>query len=536
MRAKTVIVTGATSGLGQELVKAFAKRGFHVIGIGLRDYQPQAQEFNAIDTYIQADFRDPESACNQIQERLQGEEVDQIDVLIHNAATGYYGDFSEQTTASIEAILNVNLVMPILLTNALLPCLQQSQILFLSSIVSGFSMPKCLVYAATKSALDSFAVNLKTELSSYAEVSLCPLGAMRTPMHQRVGFLVDAKRSDRFADPARVAEKIEQAVTRRQAFRPPLKDRLILSVGTALRVARLFAAMAPRIIPRENIKPGQRVAITGAAQGIGLALAKAFAQKQCALVLIDKNREGLQQAKSVLDEITRGEIILLNCDLSELPHVTELNNAWKKIPGGIDLVIHNAGINHAGIFGLQKGPPLLKTLKVNLFAPLLMTHHLIHHGLINEGGCVVFVSSLSHYVGYPGSCVYAATKDAVQSLAASLGRSPFGLKTATLFPGPTDTAQARDNAPLGGVEDRSENRMDPARVASEVVCALKHRRSLIIPGFANRVMAFFGVLFPGMMRRAVESLLFRKMIFEQLNVQIQNPRTEPKQPERKPSL
>jgi short-subunit dehydrogenase len=523
----TVIVTGATSGLGQELAKAFWKRGFHVIGIGLRDYQAQAPEFNAIDTYIQADFRDPETACNQIQERLKGEEVDRIDVLIHNAATGYYGDFSEQTTASIEAILNVNLVMPILLTNALLPCLQQSRILFVSSIVSVFPMPKCLVYAATKSALESFALNLKTELSSYAEVSLCQLGAMRTPMHQRVGFLVDAKRRDRFANPTRVAEKIEQSVTRRQAFRPPLQDRLILSAGTVLQIARLFAAMVPRIIPRERIKPGQRVVITGAAQGIGLALAKAFAQKQCALVLIDKDREGLQQAKTVLAEITRSEIILLNCDLSEAPNVMELNNAWRNIPGGIDLVIHNAGINHAGIFGLQKGPPLLQTLKVNLFAPLLMTHHLIHYGLINEGGSGVFVSSLSHYVGYPGSCVYAATKDGVQSLAASLGRSPFGLKTATLFPGPTDTDQARDNAPLGRVEDRSEKRMDPARVALEVVRALTHRQSIIIPGFANRVMAFFGVLFPGMMRRAVELLLFRKMILEQLNVRIQNPRKIP---------
>ena len=306
-------------------------------------------------------------------------------------------------------------------------------------------------------------------------------------------------------------------------------------LGKKIGMTRLFAAIAPRIMPREDIKPGQRVVITGAAQGIGLALAKAFAQKQCALVLIDKDREGLQQAMTVLAEITRSEIISLNCDLSEVAHVMELNKTCRKIPGGIDLVIHNAGINHSGIFGLQNGPPLLKTLKVNLFAPLLMTHHLVHHGLINEGGGVVFVSSLSHYVGYPGSCVYAATKDAVQSLAASLGRSPFALKTATLFPGPTDTDQARDNAPLGGVEVRSENRMDPARVASEVVRALRHRRSLIIPGFANRVMAIFGVLFPGMMRRAVESLLFRKMIFEQLNVQIQNPRSEPTQAERKPS-
>jgi cyclic-di-GMP-binding biofilm dispersal mediator protein len=271
----------------------------------------------------------------------------------------------------------------------------------------------------------------------------------------------------------------------------------------------------------------ETIMITGASSGLGQALAKAFAHKQCALVLIDKDREGLQRTKRVLAEITRAEILTFDCDLSAAHELHALNRELSRLSGGIDLFIHNAGVNHAGIYALQKDAPLLQTLHVNLFAPLLLTHALINHGLINRGGVVVFVSSLSHYVGYPGSSVYAATKDGVQSFAASLGRMPRGPHTATLFPGPTDTDQARANAPLRGVECRSEKRMDPARVALEVVRALTHRRGLIIPGSANRVLAFFGVVFPGMMRRAVASLLFKKMILEQLNGQIREPRKTP---------
>ena len=205
-----IMITGASSGLGQELAKAFKKRDVHVIGIGARDYQDNASEFDAIDTYIQADFCEPELACDVILKKLREKDINKIAFLIHNAATGYYGDFPKQNTESIEAILNVNLVTPILLTKSLLPYLQRSRILFVSSVISAFATPKCMIYTATKSALESFASNLKIELTSYADVSLCQLGAMRTPLHQRVGFHVDAKRSDRFADPKQVAEERRQ--------------------------------------------------------------------------------------------------------------------------------------------------------------------------------------------------------------------------------------------------------------------------------------------------------------------------------------
>ena len=48
--AGTIMITGASSGLGQELAKVFQKRDVHVIGIGAREYQDNALEFDAIDT------------------------------------------------------------------------------------------------------------------------------------------------------------------------------------------------------------------------------------------------------------------------------------------------------------------------------------------------------------------------------------------------------------------------------------------------------------------------------------------------------
>jgi short-subunit dehydrogenase len=114
----------------------------------------------------------------------------------------------------------------------------------------------------------------------------------------------------------------------------------------------------------------------------------------------------------------------------------------------------------------------------------------------------------------------------LHSFASSLGRSASQLKTATVFPGPTETAQARANAPLGNMEDRSAKRMSSERVAKSVVRSFKNCRSIIIPGGANRFLAFLGVVFPGMTRSVLKSLLFKKLLLEQLNLQIQRPQND----------
>lgn len=82
----------------------------------------------------------------------------ELDILVHNAAVGWYGPAAQQTGASIDELLTVNLYAPIALTHALLRRVRTAQgvIAFVSSLHSVLPTPEFAVYTATKAALDGF--------------------------------------------------------------------------------------------------------------------------------------------------------------------------------------------------------------------------------------------------------------------------------------------------------------------------------------------------------------------------------------------
>ena len=95
-------------------------------------------------------------------------------------------------------------------------------------------------------------------------------------------------------------------------------------------------------------------------------------------------------------------------------------------------------------------------LEVNLTAPLALTAGLLKKNLLASAGSLVFVSSLSRFLSYPGAAVYAASKDGIASYARSLAVAlvPAGIHVLTVYPGPTRTAQARACSPNNHHEHR----------------------------------------------------------------------------------
>jgi len=99
-------------------------------------------------------------------------------------------------------------------------------------------------------------------------------------------------------------------------------------------------------------------------------------------------------------------------------------------------------------------------LAVNLTAPLHLTGALLQAGKIAPGGSLVFVSSLSRLLSYPGAAVYAASKDGLASYARSLAvaLAPQKMHVLTVYPGPTRTAHARRYSPDNSREARRGSR------------------------------------------------------------------------------
>ena len=135
-----------------------------------------------------------------------------------------------------------------------------------------------------------------------------------------------------------------------------------------------------------------------------------------------------------------------------------------------------------------------------------MTLGLLQNGGWGPAGSLVYLSSLSYYVGYPGAAVYAATKDGLTHLSRSLRAA--GYRTTVVFPGPTRTDHARRYSPDNSREDR---RMPPEQVAEAIFTAEQRGQRRLIPGAANKLLAFAGRIVPTVMENAMRRTLYEKI-------------------------
>ena len=252
----------------------------------------------------------------------------------------------------------------------------------------------------------------------------------------------------------------------------------------------------------------QRTAlVTGAAAGLGRALAVRLAKSGSRVIALDRDEEGLT---SLVDETGAHPVLL------DLSRADELEAALPELAalGPYESVFLNAGISATGKF--EAIPPEIheRVIAVNAVAPMILASGLARHGAFAKPANLVFISSLSHFTGYPGAASYAASKDAIAVYARSIAK-PFavkGIKTMCVFPGPVRTEHAARHAPAGADAAR---RMSPDELARRILLAGASRRRVLYPGSAAFVAAFAGRVAPGRM-----TALMRRVIFEKLDREV----------------
>jgi len=214
----TVLITGVTDGIGRALAQHYVAGGSRVLGVGRRHPDSLQPPLVAGLAYCQADLARPEAA--ETVSRFLGEQgCDGIDLLVHNAAVGWYGTVAEQCPDSINELLAVNLHAPIALTHALLPRISRVRglIAFVSSVHAALPTPDFAIYTATKAALDGFARSLRIEQAGQTEVITLWVGPTRTSMHAKSGVPAGRLRVERFPSSEETAARIATAIARRRS-------------------------------------------------------------------------------------------------------------------------------------------------------------------------------------------------------------------------------------------------------------------------------------------------------------------------------
>jgi NAD(P)-dependent dehydrogenase (short-subunit alcohol dehydrogenase family) len=164
---------------------------------------------------------------------------------------------------------------------------------------------------------------------------------------------------------------------------------------------------------------GQRVLVTGAASGLGLAIATAFAEAGAAVVLLGRGRAALEAVAEPM--LHRGDTVsVVVGDLASRPDIVRAAAEVTEKLGGVDILVNNAGVGGSTPLVELTDAELDLHLDVNLRSTILLTRELIR-GMLDRGhGVVVNIASQAAKKGFAGISHYSASKAGVLGFTRSL--------------------------------------------------------------------------------------------------------------------
>jgi 3-oxoacyl-[acyl-carrier protein] reductase len=214
--------------------------------------------------------------------------------------------------------------------------------------------------------------------------------------------------------------------------------------------------------------------VTGAAGGIGSAVAVAFARKGARLVLSSRDKEALERTCQSVREAGAAGAECIAADLSMEKDIALLAQHLGR--SSVDVLVNNAGVFPTGSFLDTDLARLDDCLAVNLRAPFALCHAVVPHMKSQAWGRIVNIGSSSAYAGIAGSSLYCTSKHALLGLSRAMHVElrGHGIRTYCISPGSVKTKMGLD------VPNQSfETFIEPEEVASAVLFAVEADGNLV---------------------------------------------------------
>ena len=208
--------------------------------------------------------------------------------------------------------------------------------------------------------------------------------------------------------------------------------------------------------------------ITGASRGIGLAIARKFAQQGCNLIIAGRDEKSLQQVSRELLRL-KVRVFAARCDVRDPHSVDTLFRSIRRRFPGIDLLVNNAGIAHANLpvdqLPFQTWRDVFAT---NVEGMFLVTQAALP--LMKNDATIVNNLSIAATRVFPGSAAYNASKHAARGFTNTLREElrPRGIRVIGLEAGATDTEIWKSLWP----QAPRQKMMSPETVAEAVLAAV----------------------------------------------------------------
>ena len=229
----------------------------------------------------------------------------------------------------------------------------------------------------------------------------------------------------------------------------------------------------------------KKVLITGGSSGIGLELAKKFAEDDYEIILVASNADKLLTAKKIIEDSFNVPVSTYVFDLAKQGMAECLYEAVKADGHVVDVLVNNAGI---GTIGATEQIPLEKDealMVLNMIAPVVLTKLFLKDMYARKAGGILNVCSTGAYQPGPYTATYYASKSFLLSYtkAVRFEAKGYGVSVCALCPGTTDTSffeRADSKTPKGA--------MSAERVAAYAYKHFMRGKAEIIPGLAFRLM------------------------------------------------
>jgi short-subunit dehydrogenase len=264
---------------------------------------------------------------------------------------------------------------------------------------------------------------------------------------------------------------------------------------------------------------GGTAVVTGAASGIGAALAHALALRGSSLVLLDRDAEGLATvATGIATAYPELAVTTYVVDLADPAATAETAATLRDRHPETTLLVNNAGVALGGRFDQVTVEEFLWVVEVNFAAVVRLTHALLPILKAHPGAHLVNVSSLFGLIAPAGQAAYAASKFAVRGFTEALRHelAEDGVGVTSVHPGGIRTriaASARVGSGVPAEEGEAGKRdfarlltMDPARAADVILTAVERRRPRQLVGWSAVVPDLLARLAPGSYGRVLTGL------------------------------
>lgn len=241
----------------------------------------------------------------------------------------------------------------------------------------------------------------------------------------------------------------------------------------------------------------QTIVLTGAAGGLGEALAEALSQRGARVVLVGRSAEKLDALATRLQQTS------FVADMTQADDRQRLVQFLQRQESSLTGLINNAAVTHEGLFNEATETDIERVISTNLTAPVALTRQLLPLLKVQQGW-VLNVGSVFGAIGFPGQVLYCASKFGLRGFTQALQRELKAHDACIMYAAPRAIKTSLNQGLLSQLNQRLKTPQDPPQqVALQLIKQIQRQKQIQTLGWPERLFVRLNGLWSELVSRSL---------------------------------